>query len=213
MFFILNVSLLNAQKIKVDETTAKMSQGFKKGLRVVIPGANAKDVEKAWKKLLKDFGGKVSSSKGEIFSDNSTIKSFGSNSVDIYAIVEGNDDESELTVFFDLGGAYVNAAQHGGKYATVEQIVRSFAVDAAKEAVSAELEMAEKALKTYEGDQKKLEKENGQLKESIEKYKEAIAKAEEDIIQNEKDQEAKKLAIAEQKKAVDAVSKKLSTIQ
>lgn len=214
ILLIANIQLIVAQsKIKVKATTEKMSQGYKEGLTVDIPEANAKDVEKLWKKQLKDYNAKVSNTKGEIFADDASVKELGENTVDIYAIVEEQKDFASLTVFFDLGGAFLSASQHSAKYEAMEKVIEKIAIEAAKEAVGSQIDAADKALKDLKGDQEKLIKENEKLKSNIEGWKEDIKKAENDLVQNGKDQEAKKSAITEQQKMVEALKNKLNAIK
>ncbi len=205
--------LFAQQKIKVKAVTEKMSQGYKQGLSVTIPEAEEREVSKEWKKELKDFGGKISNNKGEIFSDDATIKEISSNTIDIYSIISQNGDNVDLTVFFDLGGAFISAEDNSSQYLKADAIMERFAVSAAKTAVSNQVDIASKELKDLENDHEKLLKDKENLQKNIEQWKKDIEKAQADIKTNEKDQESKKVAIETQSKNIAKLKDKLNAIK
>ncbi len=201
------------KKIFTKETSGKMSKGYNTGITVNIPGATKKDVERLWKRKVKNYRGKVSSSKGDIFADDATIKSVSDNSMDIYANIKETSDGVQMTVFFDLGDAYMSSSKHASKFKSAEGIVYKFAVSAAKEAVGLELTAAGKALKKMENEQNKLESENEKLNKEIDRCQETIKNNEATLIENEKKQEAKKAEIEQQKGAVNQVQEKMNNIR
>ncbi len=214
LFLICCTHIAFAQnKIKVNQVTEKMSQGYKAGLSVMIPEANLKEIEKIWKKRLKDFDGKVSESKGELIADNAMVKGISENTVDIYSQMEKVGDDVKMIVYFDLGGSYLSLSTHPDQYAKADDIIEQFAIKSAKEAVSQEIEVAAKALKYLEQDQEKLKKEKEDKEREIEQWKKDISKAETDIKKNLQDQETQKAAVSEQKKVVADLNKKLNGIK
>ncbi|MCH8331601.1 MAG: hypothetical protein IH946_09535 [Bacteroidetes bacterium] len=197
--------------INVESSTKNMSQGTNPGFSVFIPEADNKDVEKLWKKTAKKYGGKTSSSKGEIFCDNASISSISSNTIDIYAMVEKGTNGCIFTCFFDLGGAYISKSHDG--YGTAEKMVHDFAIEAAKEAVQGQVDDLEKQLKVLENDLKHLVKDKENLAKNIEKWKEDIAKAEEETTQNDADQLSKQGDIKAQTETIDQTKEKLKKIK
>lgn len=207
--------IVSAQKIDVRESNEKIGGGSHNALIVTIPGAKADDILDEWKSLMRNYDAKTSTKEG-VFADNALIKSMGTNTVDVYALVEkGKEGESKLIVAFDLGGAWLSSAQHGEQYKEARKIVQEFAIKMTKAAIAGQLKEQQKKLDGLADDQKDLEKDNKKLKEDIEEYKAKIKKAEEDIKnaednikKNEEAQGKKKAEIDAQKKVVEAVDAK-----
>ena len=201
-----------AQKIKVKEGNSSFSNGSHNSLTVMVYETDEKSVEKAWKSYTKKWGGKVSVKK-EVFSDDCRIKDLGDNTFDIYAKVEEKkNEEVELIVCVDLGGAYLNSGAHSKEFKTFEKELYDFAVQTTKEGIQVKVKMEEKNLKDLEKDQKDLEKENEKMHKDIEKSekeieaaKKAIEQSKKDIEQNKADQEMKKTAIKGQEKILKEV--------
>ena len=214
LLFIFFSIILQAQKVKVQEKEVKMSQGTRNGLTVEIPEADEKDVEKTWKKKMKkDFNAKTSNSKGEVFADDAEIKSISDNTVDVYAKAEEKKGNVRFTVFFNLGGVYLNSKDHSAHYKYVEKMLEDFAKEVAVNTLEEQLKEEEKNLKKLKNDQEKLVSDKEKLKSDIEDYKQRIKKAEEDIKENEKEQGKKKEEVAKQTKVVEEISQKLSKIK
>jgi len=104
LLFIASTSF--AQLIK--EGNRACSAGSHNSLSIELRKTEAKDVEKAFTKYIDKYKGKTKFDKkgGEIFSDNAIIKQMGNNDMDIYGRVADNGENSILTVWFDLGGAF-----------------------------------------------------------------------------------------------------------
>lgn len=202
------------RNIEVNSTSYSFSSGNNSALSVIIYETNPKDVSKAWQKKLKDFKGKTSEKKGEVFSDNAIIKSFGdNNAVDIYTrFEETNDGNITMYVAVDLGGAYLSASQKD-KYNALKTILYNFAKTTSEDVVNQQVKAATKVLSELESNQKQLEKENENLHRDIENYKEKITDAEKNITINEANQETKKKEIEDQQKALDTLKEKLKTIK
>ena len=215
MLFILGIVIpltaASQTKIKVLNINKSMSMGTKSGLTVYIPEADYKSVEKLWKKKAKGFGGKTSSSKGEILCDDARLKKISANTCDIYAISTAEDEGATLTVFIDLGGKFLSSSDAG--YGEAEKMVYAFAVDAAKDAANMELKMQEKALNKMENELKRLERDNEDLHSDIGKWEESIEKAKLDIEQNVKDQDEKRADIQNQQQTVELVMEKIKKIK
>jgi hypothetical protein len=210
---ILSSIVYSQKKVKVIQGSEKFSVGRVDVLIANIYEADKNFVEKAWKKQLKKYGGKISS-KSEILSTAAVIKQLGEKQVDIYAIVKNGSDETVLIeVAIDLGGAYLSKSQHPMKYKEMESILRDFAVDVSKEAVKEKIADQEKILAKFTKEQEKLEKDNTNLKQSIEDYKQKIKDAEQEIVDNEKEQENNKKVIEDQNKVVEGLSQREKAIE
>jgi len=86
LFVILTITSFAQRKIKVHEENEKIGSGTNNALVATIYESNKDNIEKAWKKLMKDYGAKVNMKK-EIFADDATIKDLSSNTCDLFAFV------------------------------------------------------------------------------------------------------------------------------
>lgn len=193
-----------------------MSQGVKNALSLEI-GAKPDFVEDEWKDFLDKYKAKPKWMKKEKewFSDNAVISELaGNNPVDIYAKIEpSGSDATMLTIWVDLGGAYLSSYQHSDKYGFTQKMLREFNLKVLKDGTQKDLEKEEKKLKKADNNFKDLVKDKENLLKDIENYKAKIKKAEEDIIKNDKDQKEAQKAIEEQKEAVKKVQEKLSELE
>ncbi len=210
---LISTNLLSQKEIKVKETKTNIANGNNNALSVIIYEADEKQVEKAWKKLMKDYKGKISVKK-EIFADDARISDISANTIDIYAKIEKTKDgDIELFAAFDLGGAFLSSSKHSDKFKSSKKILKNFGITTAKEAIMTQLKEAEKIMKKLENDKKSLIKENEDLNKKIEDWKKDIEKAREDIKINEKNQEDKTKEIEEQAKVLEEIQQKEKSIK
>jgi len=194
------------RKIKVHEENEKFSTGSKNALVATIYESTPDDIEKAWKKLMKDYGAKMTMKK-EIFADDALIKDMSPNTCDIYTFVRKiNDDENEIVVGVDLGGAYLSSSEHSSKYKIMSRIIYDFAVQASIDAIKEKQKDAEKVLAEKEKEKEDLIRDNEKLAKDIEDYKNKITKAEGDIEKNKTLQSDKEKEIETQKKVVEEIA-------
>lgn len=206
---------LSAQrKIEVDESSHSFKNGKHPCLKAKVYETDAKTISKEWERLMKDYKGKTSGGKDEVFADNVTIDNLNGNSTsDVYAAFEdAGETHTYIFVAVDLGGAYMSSSSHHSAYNTMKKIVLDFAKEVSENSVKEQIKAAEKAYSGLESDQKKLISENEKLHKDIEAYNEKIKKAEEDIKTNLNNQEAKKKEIEDQMKAVEGLKEKLKSI-
>jgi hypothetical protein len=195
---------------QVSESQKFMSQGTYNSLTIQLPEGSEKDAPKEWIKFAKRYGkAKRNRKTGEYFVNDAKILEMSNNSVDIYAKFEGNT----ITVWFDLGGAYLSSREHINGYATGEQILMDFGLELKVLMVNDEVEKEEKNLKKMEMDLERLTKEKATNEKNIEDWKAKIAQAEADIEQNVKDQEAKTTEIEQQKTIVDMIKGRLMELK
>jgi len=208
LFFASILNIFAQKKIEVKESNENIGSGNHNALVITIYEAKINDIEKAWKKLMKDYDAKVDMGK-EIFADNALVKSASTNTMDIYAKVESKKDgESVLIVAVDLGGAYMSSSAHSDQFKEIKKIVYDFAVNITKETIAEQIKNETKTLEKLQKVQEGLVKDNTDLHKDIENYKEKIAKAEKDIEKNLADQEVKKKEIETQQKVVELVTEK-----
>jgi hypothetical protein len=207
LLFVTSIAF-GQRKIKVHEERESIGSGTNNALVAIIYESTVNDIEKAWKKLMKDYNAKVTMKK-EIFADDATIKDLSSNSVDIYSFVrKAGDNEFEIVVAVDLGGAYLSSSEHSSKYKTMERIVKDFAVQTTLDAIKEKQKAAQKILDGFTKDQENLVKGKEHLEKQIEDYKSKITTAENDIEKNKTAQAEKEKEIENQKKIVEEITAK-----
>lgn len=212
VFFVFAVTLVNAQ-IKVEHTNVNID-GSKMGFSIDIPYGDLKSIEKELKDELKSWKGKYSEKGGTIFVDDCKQKEMGDNTFDVYAAVtERKDVGAIVSVAIDLGGAFLNAREHGDQYKAMENMLHVWAIKAAKNFTDGEIKAEEKALSDRESELSDLEKEQEKLEKEIEDYKQKISDNEKAIEESKKNQEDKKKEIEEQKARVEAAKKKKDAIK
>jgi chromosome segregation ATPase len=203
-----------SQKVKVNESRENIGGGNNNALTVTIYEVSPDDILKEFKGVMKDYDAKVSTKNGELFGDHGLIKKISNNTIDMYAKVEKvKDGESKLIVAFDLGGAFMNSADHKEQYKVAKEIVENFAIKIQKDAIAEQLAAAQKVLDKMSDQQKDLEKKNQNLNDDIKNWQDKIKKAQDDIKQNEQDQVKKKADIEAQNKVVNAIKEKQKAIE
>lgn len=210
LLFLLLMSVsvfLNAQ---VTESTAYMSQGTFNALTIELPEGSEKDAPKEWVRFFKKYGKTKKNRKTEEYlTDNAKILGLSNNSVDVYTKFSG----STMTVWFDLGGAYLSSAEHASGFAVGEQILMDFGLHLKVLMVEEELKTEEKSLKKMEGDLVKLENNKVTLEKNIEDWKAKIAQAEADIQQNIVDQDTQTSAIEQQQTILEQIKARLAELR
>ncbi len=203
---------------QVREKESNMSQGVKSCMVIEFPESKGDDIIDAWKDFLDhDYKAKTKRDKknDEYFTDNAMLSGVsGSNTVDVYAkIDEKSKTSSVLTVWFDLGGAYLSSREHPTQYDEAEKMLRRFETGVLRAQTEKELKEEEKKYKKQDEQLKRLVRDNEGLHKDIENYKEKIKKAENDIIKNNDEQETSKRLLKDQDEAVKKVRKKLEAIE
>lgn len=195
---------------EITQEDRTMSMGAKNAFIVSYADTKAKDVEAQWQKLLKKNKAKVKKNKAkELFADDAKMPDISSNTVDVYATVSENaaDNSSVISVWFDLGGAFLNPADHPTQTQVVKNMLNDLSLRVGAVNTQNALDGEEGTLKDLNKDLTKLgkEKENGLKK--IEDAKALIAEMEKMLEKNAAAQTAKKEDIEKQQKAVEAAKK------
>jgi hypothetical protein len=201
---------------QVKESEKLMSQGSKSSLSIDLSKTDVKFAEKIWREFTKTFGGKYlgrDKKTDEYMTDNALIAGIGgANTVDIYMKYTPMGENVTATVWFDMGGAYVNSTEFKEKYAEAEKIMLRYGIEVARAQTKIQLEEQQEAAKKLDKNMRSLERDNANLHDDIEGWKKKIAKAEGEIQNNLKSQEDVKNKIIAQKKVIDEVQKKLDTL-
>lgn len=176
---ILSVLFLPFGAAQIMESAKPMSQGTNNALTVTLPDTEVKIVEKEWEDYVKGYKAKLRKIKksDEIFADDARIESISSNTVDVYGLVSERGEDTELTVWFDLGGAYLNSKDHPEKYLKAQGMLKDFCGIVSKTYIANMLNEEEKKMKDLEGNLKDIEKDQENAVDDIKKYEEKIEEA------------------------------------
>ncbi|MEM9846534.1 MAG: hypothetical protein AAF847_01500 [Bacteroidota bacterium] len=213
--FIIFSFVLSSTFAQINEAKQLLNGREQHAFSLVLPKTEQKEVEKAWIKFVKAYKGKTKADKktGVIFTDNASLKAMSNNTVDVHAQVQPNGDATILTVWYNLGGAYLNTEMHPTSVPTGKDIINDFALTVSRAAIEEMLAAEEDTLKELQKEQDKLKKEQKAYEEEITKCEEKIKIAKENIVKNEQAQASQKEKIEAQKKEVDAVKEKLKRVE
>lgn len=213
LLLLLVTTALSAQTSTERKT---MSEGVYEAIVIQVPDLNKKVVAGLWTDFTKDFYGvrtKYNRKTKEYFSDDADISAIGlGNTFDMYTTIEDKGDGSELSVWFDLGGAFMSAREHSDRHLEAEKMLLRFGLEAAKEKIRLDIKAQEKALDGLMGDLKKLENDKERHEREIEKAQEAIARAEQGLEENAQSQENKNAEIKAQEELIEATKRKLKDL-
>ena len=205
LIFLFAALGLSAQ---VKEGKAAMSQGSQSALYVKLENVQAKDVESEWIKYARNFNGKTSKVKktDEYMTDDATIKDMSENTVDIYALAKQEGPDVQFFLWFDLGGAYLDARLHSGKIGEGRKILEDFAR-------TVRVDQMEALIKEQEGVVKKMEKELADFEKDQKDAEKAIADLEKKIEESVKNQEAKRAEIKTGQVKLDELQQALKKVE
>ncbi len=213
-FIVLIVSILFVSfgQAQIMEAAKVMSQGENNALIVKLPDTEVKVVEKEWESFIKGYKAKMRKIKksSEMFADDAKIEDISSNTVDVYALVSERGADTELSVWFDLGGAYLNSETHPEQYTKAEGVLNDFLGRVSKTYIANLLNIEQKKLKGLEGNLKDIEKSSENSVKDIAKFEEKIAEAKANIEKCKLDKETAMKDIEAQKVAVKKVKTQLN---
>lgn len=184
----------SSDNFSLREFPAPMSAGMKNGFAIEFEGLSNKEITKLWEEFIKPYGKLDRDRKTkEYFIDDARVPGLNKgNTVDLYSKIEDvTKTRSSLTVWVDLGGAYINSQSHPEDFGTLRNMMLVFEKDVYKSIVENQITEENKALQSLENDRDKVQRANEKLAKDIENYKERIEKAEQEIIENEKTIESK----------------------
>ena len=191
-----------------------MSAGQQSALILEIPSVSQELVSDHWKQYMKDFyreKPKWQRRDDEWLSDDADISVLGAgNTVDIYAKTREREDNVEIQMWVDLGGAFLNSREHPDRYTEAEKLLLRFALEVAKEKMRLDIEEQEDLLKDMNQDLSRLSSQKKRSEREIKRAKETIQKAEADIEQNLQEQEEMQAKITQQEELIKKLQKQRS---
>lgn len=182
------ISNIYAQEIR--ESNASMSKGANNAFVMEISGTTVAEAREAWAKFMKDYDAKTKFDKklNESFTDNAVIPGMSDNTVDVYSAFQQAGQLVRMTVWYDLGGAYLNSPMHGKKVEAAQVLMKKFATTVSKTLQEEIIKAEKKKLEGLQDDLKDLvkqktgfEKDIENYRRDIENYKKKIAEAENNI--------------------------------
>ena len=207
---LVTTSYVFAQIEDAKEISIQMSEGVQQGWKILIPEANSKDALKGWEKLMKAYDSKTSKVKkhDEYKSADAYIPSLSERIVVVYSQFNETPEGVYLTVFFDLGGAYLNSHMHEDKVKAVQKLLTTFAKEIALEAIEDKVKEEEKALKKLENEKNSLQNDKENYEKEIQECEAKIAQRKSDLNNNQQEQVKKEKEIKEQQERVEEIKKK-----
>lgn len=190
LVLILLVSIITITVAQVSEEEKAMSQGINNALVVNIPNTTTKIAERVWKNYAKQFSGKTKRNRKseEWTTKGGKIAGIGNEDLTVYAQVQSNNDDVELSLWVPMGDGYLSSADYKDEYKEAEKLLDEYALEVRIETVKEELKGEEKALEKSEKDLKKLKKDNEGYHKDIKDAEKRIENAEEGLITNGEDQ-------------------------
>ncbi|WP_366185967.1 hypothetical protein [Flavobacterium ovatum] len=193
-----------SQALSPIAVTQSMSKGMQPGVEVFIPNVSDDNLEDAIKDITKPYKGKTRKIKrtDETFIDNALIQEISANMIDIHQLLEKGDNGYKYTVFFNLGGVFLDNGYSAEKFAYATDLVKRIAMRASELRMNEILKKENKALEKLEDDKKDLMKDNEKAAKDIQKAKDLVAKKEIAIEDNIKMTENKASEIEKQRQKV-----------
>jgi hypothetical protein len=192
-----------------------MSLGVQTGQEMVLEDISPKDAYDLWKDFFKEYG-KVKRNKKakEYYSTGVKIHQiYIRSNIDVYTKFEERGSNTTMTLWVDLGMAFVNAKDFPKEYQGTIELMDDFRISVKKHVINEELKDQEDALEKIKKSLAKLERENEKLHDKIVDYEQKIVEAREDIEKNLVDQDQKRMEIDAQLEVLKAIQERLKNIK
>jgi len=214
LFFALFFAGLASAQVR--ETTASMSAGTYPALELEVAISDKKIIMDEWARFIKDYKAKVSSGKrtDEVFADNAVIKTIsGNNTIDVYALPSVGASRAYLTVWFDLGGAYISSNSHAREYGEAQKLLMAFSARLNQAALEIELKNEETKLKGLERESMNFTKDNEKLQKENESMEKSILEMQKKIEQNKVTIQANQSSQTNKQNEVNSQKTKITELQ
>ncbi len=206
---------MNAQSFSEDVRT--MSKGQHASFLVDFQIGAAEDIADLWVDYQKDFDARKPkpNDAGEYFADNAEIETISDNTIDIYSTIQSKDPApgAVLTVWFDLGGAYLSSERHPERIGAAQSWLAGFRNLVAETYAEEALEAEEDKLDDLEDALKDARKAQEDTAEEIEELEEELAALKKQLAAQEKDTEMKAAAVNKQKQVVDQAKTRIKNLK
>lgn len=177
---------LFAQKVTTQETFVKFRENSGNAFQSNVSYNTSKSVEKFAKDFFKDFDGKMSSKKDELFIDDAKILEVSTNPIDVFVkMVDKGNGNFDVSVGFFNGTKFISTQDDGEAAANAKKVAYRLCFELTKKGLEEQIATAEKERSKSEKEYEKLVKEKEGLNESIEDAKKTIKESEEKLKVNE----------------------------
>lgn len=167
-FLLLSVNVVNAQKIKIQESS-EIVEGLSRTGMFVLLELDKKEVEKAWIKYLKQYG-KPETGKGLVLVQAADMKAISSYPSRVISMVEVAHTGSRVWWAIDMGSKFVTKESEA-EYKGAEKMLYEFALNAYRDDVNRQIIDAEGALESATKIHEKEVNEGITLQEKIDNNK------------------------------------------
>jgi len=190
LFLISTFSFAIAQNAPVvKEETTSFGKISGNSLVIIIPEATLSSVEKEWKSLLKDYGGKPKGSKGIITAENVVINTMGEEKLHVLTKIISVAEGVQLSVAFANNDKFITSSNNSIPYSAAENLLHNFALRMARKGVEVKKSDSKNELSVLERQKNNLDKKQKQLQRDIERWEDNIKKAQKEIEENKKELE------------------------
>ena len=199
----------------VEESKVSLSVGSQNAYVIEVEGADKKMTERVWKDFVKDMDAKVKKNKKakEFYSEKVRVNGVNNGTpIDLYMKVFERRGLVEIYVAGDRGDAFISSNDTPDDTEPMMYMVEQFSYELQRKVTEKILEEQEKLLKNLQKDLTKLEDKNEDYHNDIKKAEDKIRQAEERIEVNLRDQDEKRIQIAKQTAAVEAIVEKYNAI-
>lgn len=209
VLFLLSIGAVAAQNVSIEEAYRDMPKGEAKyAFFMRLPDGTDEDLfYDTWKDFCKDrFNAKPKEqSKRFYLSDDAEMETISNNTVDLYSQYLKTGKITNLVVWFNLGGAYLNPKQHADKVAAARQILTDYHERLQQKLLEIQLEKEAEILDDLTDELDDMADEESDLEKEIRKAEETIEKARAELEEVRK----KKVRLQEQVKDQEKAMKKL----
>mgnify|MGYP006280074955 FL=1 len=199
------------------EEVRTMSKGQHASFLVDFQIGEADDIADLWVDYQRDFDARKPKPNDaeEYFADNAEIESISDNTIDIYSTVKSKDPApgAVVTVWFDLGGAYLSSKRHPERIAAAQEWLQGFRGRVLKKYAEDALEAEEDKLDDLKDALKDARKEQEGFAEEIEEMEEELAALKEQLAASKKEAELKAEAVNQQQKIVERAKSQVKTLK
>lgn len=208
ILLVLASYLVFSQRINVRETTERIGGDRNNAFVVPVYQVSERDVERQFRRFLRSNNAKVNTRRGEMRGEGTELSAISDRPINVFAKFDDKKENTvEITVAFDLGGAFLSSGLHPSQADAAKRILQDFSRELTSEAFSEIIREQERDISRRDRqfsrlvrDKEDLEKENRDLQRSIERNTSRIEDLEKEIASQKKDLKERKDALEEIKK-------------
>ncbi|OWY25493.1 hypothetical protein C7N43_20015 [Sphingobacteriales bacterium UPWRP_1] len=199
-------------KIEVGESYETIYSHQGPTIKINIPAADLKKVEKSWVKYLKNFKGKTKGTRGEFYTGSANINGVGE-VVNIYSKIDGNDKGALLKLQADIGGGtYLSSKTDAAKFAVMQKIMLDFAISESVRAFNNVLLEEESRLLGLDNQRTDMKDAEAGIMEELTNLRAAMQRAEAQLTENKEAQKRLNYDIKKQINIIEYVKRALASV-